>query len=104
AMASAIASGIKVIMLDEPTSGQDYFHKEILAKELTSLKKQGYSIIIVTHDARFVYRYADRVVVFDYGEKVLDGLPDEVFRNSQKFSVIPPSDFLLRDYNELVNC
>ena len=104
AMGSAIASGVKVIMLDEPTSGQDYFHKEILGKELTRLKEKGYSIIIVTHDSRFVYKYADRLVVFDGGEKVLEGLPDEVFRESQKYSVIPPSDFLLRDYNELVSC
>lgn len=104
AMASAIASGVRVLMLDEPTSGQDYFHKEILGKELTKLKEHGYSIIIVTHDARFVYKYADRVVVFDYGEKVLEGLPERVFRESEKYSVIPPSDFLLRDYNELVNC
>ena len=101
AMASAIASGVKIIMLDEPTSGQDYFHKEILGKELIRLKESGFSIIIVTHDSRFVYKYADRVVVFDHGEKVLEGLPEEVFRESGKFSVIPPSDYLLRDYNEL---
>ena len=97
AMASAIASGVKVLMLDEPTSGQDYFHKEILGKELKRLKDLGYSILIVTHDSRFVYKYADRVVVFDHGEKVLEGVPEKVFRESGKFSVIPPSDFLLRE-------
>jgi energy-coupling factor transport system ATP-binding protein len=102
AMASAIASGVKIIMLDEPTSGQDYFHKEILGRELIRLKENGFSIIIVTHDARFVYKYADRMVVFDHGEKVLEGLPEEVFLKSGKFSVIPPSDYLLRGYNELL--
>jgi energy-coupling factor transport system ATP-binding protein len=104
AMASAIASGVKVIMLDEPTSGQDYFHKEILGRELTRLKERGYSIIIVTHDSRFVYKYADRVVILDHGEKVLEGLPEEVFLESERFSVIPPSDFLLRNFDELVIC
>jgi ABC-type cobalt transport system, ATPase component len=103
-MASAMASGVKIIMLDEPTSGQDYYHKQILGKELTRIKEAGYSIIIVTHDSRFVYRFADRVVVFNNGRKVLDGTPESVFRESRKYSIIPPSDFVLRnDEHELVN-
>ena len=104
AMASAMASGVKVIMLDEPTSGQDYFHKQVLGKELTRIKEAGYSIVIVTHDSRFVYRFADRVVVFNEGRKVLDGTPESVFMESRQYSILPPSDFILRsDEHELVN-
>ena len=96
-MASALSSGVKIVMLDEPTSGQDFYHKEIISKELHMLKKLGYSFIVVTHDAKFVYRYADYLVVLDAGKKVLEGVPEQVFASSQLFSVVPPTEFYLRN-------
>ena len=96
AMAAALSSGVKIAMLDEPTSGQDYYHKEIIGKELQMMKKRGNSFIIVTHDAKFVYRYADSVVVINQGKKVLEGTPEEVFRTSEMYSIVPPTEFYLR--------
>ena len=97
AMASALSSGVKIVMLDEPTSGQDFYHKEIISKELNMLKRIGYSFIIVTHDAKFVYRYADYLVVLDSGKKVLEGTPEQVFASSQLYSVVPPTEYYLRN-------
>lgn len=102
AMGATIAGGVKVIMMDEPTSGQDYMHKENLGKELTDLKNMGYSFLIVTHDARFVYRFADRILVVDQGKLAMEGTPEEVFRDSEKFGIVPPSEYLLRYGNELL--
>lgn len=96
AMASALSSGVKIVMLDEPTSGQDFYHKEIISKEINMLKALGYSFIIVTHDAKFVYRYADYLAILDSGKKVIEGTPEEVFVSSQLYSVVPPSEFYLR--------
>ena len=97
AMAAALSSGVKIVMMDEPTSGQDFYHKEIIAKEINMLKGLGYSFIIVTHDAKFVYRYADSMLVLDGGKKVLEGTPEEVFASSQNYSVIPPTEYYLRN-------
>ena len=97
AMAAALSSGVKIVMMDEPTSGQDFYHKEIIAKEINMLKGLGYSFIIVTHDAKFVYRYADYMVVLNEGKKVLEGTPEEVFASSQQYSVIPPTEYYLRN-------
>ena len=97
AMAAALSSGVKIVMMDEPTSGQDFYHKEIIAKEINMLKERGYSFIIVTHDAKFVYRYADSMVVLDGGKKVLEGSPEQVFASSQRYSVIPPTEYYLRN-------
>ena len=97
AMAAALSSGVRIAMLDEPTSGQDFYHKEIIGKELRMMKGRGNSFIIVTHDSKFVYRYADSVVVIDAGKKVLDGTPEEVFRTSERYSIIPPTEFYLRN-------
>ncbi len=96
AMASTIAGGVKVIMLDEPTSGQDFYHKEQLGKELLSLKSKGYVFVIVTHDVRFVYKYADSTSLIDNGKIVLQGTPEEVFQRSEEFGISPPSEYLLR--------
>jgi len=97
AMAAALSSGVKIVMMDEPTSGQDFYHKEIIAKEINMLKGLGYSFIIVTHDAKFVYRYADSMAVLDAGKKVLEGTPEEVFASSQQYAVIPPTEYYLRN-------
>jgi energy-coupling factor transporter ATP-binding protein EcfA2 len=97
AMAAALSSGVKIVMMDEPTSGQDFYHKEIIAKEINMLKELGYSFIIVTHDAKFVYRYADSMAVLDAGKKVLEGTPEQVFASSQRYSVIPPTEYYLRN-------
>ena len=97
AMAAALSSGVKIAMLDEPTSGQDYYHKEIIGRELQMMKARGNSFIIVTHDAKFVYRYADSVVVINQGRKVLEGTPEEVFKTSERYSIVPPTEFYLRN-------
>jgi energy-coupling factor transport system ATP-binding protein len=96
AMAAALSSGVKIAMLDEPTSGQDYYHKEVIGKELQMMKARGNSFIIVTHDAKFVYRYADSVIVINQGRKVLEGTPEEVFKTSEQYSIVPPTEFYLR--------
>ncbi len=96
AMAATMAGGVKVVMLDEPTSGQDFFHKEQLGKELLALKSKDYVFIIVTHDVRFVYKYADRVSLIDAGRIAIEGTPEEVFSKSEEFGITPPSEYILR--------
>nr|WP_246253032.1 ABC transporter ATP-binding protein [Acidianus brierleyi] len=96
AMASILASGVKIMLMDEPTSGQDFYNKMMLGKELKDLASKGYTILIVTHDSRFVYEYADRLLIIDHGKKVLEGKPEEVFKESSKYGIYPPTDFLLR--------
>ncbi len=96
AMASIIATGAKVIMMDEPTSGQDFYHKRMLGEEISKLKSEGYSFIIVTHDSRFAYNFADKVTILYEGEKVLEGTPEQVFATSSKYAVYPPSEYFLR--------
>nr|MCL7344850.1 energy-coupling factor ABC transporter ATP-binding protein [Candidatus Aramenus sulfurataquae] len=96
AMASVLASGVKVLFMDEPTSGQDFYNRMTLGKELRELTDKGYSIVVVTHDSRFAYEFADRIVVMSEGKVVANGKPEDVFKVSHKYGVEPPSDFLLR--------
>ncbi|AAY81116.1 ABC transporter ATP-binding protein [Sulfolobus acidocaldarius] len=96
AMASVLASGVKIMLMDEPTSGQDYSNKMSLGKELRQLTDKGYTVVVVTHDSKFVYDFADRLIVISDGKKVLEGRPEEVFISSSRYGINPPSDFLLR--------
>ncbi len=96
AMASAVASGAKILLMDEPTSGQDFYHKELLGKEINEMRDKGYSFLIVTHDSRFAYRYSDRIGLLHKGKMVLEGIPEDVFLKSADYGVEPPSDYLLR--------
>ncbi|BCU67918.1 ABC transporter ATP-binding protein [Sulfolobales archaeon HS-7] len=92
ALATVLASGAKVIMLDEPTSGQDWYHRRGLGEEVSRLSKLGYSFMIVTHDSRFVYWYCDRVVVMRDGKITDNGTPEEIFLRNE--DVLPPTDYI----------
>lgn len=59
AIASLLASGVKIFLLDEPTTGQDWYNRKMLGEELRNLDG---SFVVATHDPKFVYLYADRVL------------------------------------------
>lgn len=94
AIASAIAMQPKMLILDEPTSGQDPWEAQNLMELLVSLNKQGITIILVTHDMELIAQYATRAVVLDKGVKVFDGTPASLFDGSQeiaKWGLVPPA-------------
>ncbi|WP_371375931.1 energy-coupling factor ABC transporter ATP-binding protein [Sporomusa aerivorans] len=94
AIASAIAMRPKMLILDEPTSGQDPWEAQNLMELLTGLNQQGITIILVTHDMELIARYAGRAVVLNQGKKVFDGTPAELFdgsRNIAAWGLLPPA-------------
>ena len=58
-----------------------YLEKETLAELLRKLRDEGMGILLVEHDMDFVMGLADRVVVMEFGEKIAEGLPEEVQSN-----------------------
>ena len=67
-----------LLLLDEPAAGLRYLEKQALAELLRRLRAQGMGILLVEHDMDFVMGLADRVVVMEFGEKISEGLPEEV--------------------------
>ncbi len=79
ALASILARDPQIIIVDEPTTGQDYHGVRNIMKILSKLNRQGKTIIMVTHDMNIVAEYAQRVILLHQGRIVLDGPSREVF-------------------------
>jgi len=62
-------------------AGLRYQEKRALADLLRRLKSEGMSILLVEHDMDFVMKLVDRLVVMDFGEKLAEGLPQEIQAN-----------------------
>jgi len=80
-IARALAADPCLLLLDEPAAGLRYLEKQALADLLRRLRAGGMGILLVEHDMDFVMGLADRVVVMEFGEKLAEGLPEEVQRN-----------------------
>jgi branched-chain amino acid transport system permease protein len=82
-IARALASRPKILLLDEPTAGMNPAETLELAEQIKSLHDLGLTILIIEHKLDVVTKLADTVVVLDHGDKIAEGLPDEVRRNEQ---------------------
>lgn len=83
AIAGVVAMRPDLLVLDEPTSGQDGYFKEVLAALLADLEDRGVTIIVVTHDLDFAQATADRWIVLEEGRVAADGSPEDVCRNGR---------------------
>ncbi len=83
AIASALATSPRVLILDEPTKGLDYDQQLRLFAMLRRLHQQGHTILLITHLLWAVAEYATRVVVFNSGSVVAQDETREVFRREE---------------------
>lgn len=77
-IASILAINPEVIILDEPTAGQDYKHYTEFMEFIKELSAQGISIILITHDMQLTLEYCHRAVVLSGGEKIADDKPSNI--------------------------
>ena len=80
-IARALCADPVLLLLDEPAAGLRYQEKRALAELLRKLRSEGMSILLVEHDMDFVMKLVDRLVVMDFGEKLAEGLPQEIQAN-----------------------
>ncbi|MHB8916895.1 MAG: energy-coupling factor ABC transporter ATP-binding protein [Desulfocucumaceae bacterium] len=79
ALASVLAMQTQVIVLDEPTTGQDYRESAQIMEMVKKLNEKGHTIIFITHDMSLVAGYARRAVVLCSGEVIADGNVRSIF-------------------------
>lgn len=71
-IASILVLNPDIIILDEPTAGQDYKHYTEIMEFLESLNKQGVTVILITHDMHLMLEYTQRSIVFSEGKLIAD--------------------------------
>ena len=79
ALASVLAMETPVLIIDEPTTGQDAAGVERVRQVVESVASAGRTVIAISHDMRFVAESFERVVVMGAGRVILDGSPATVF-------------------------
>ncbi len=78
-LARALALEPKLLLLDEPMAGMNAEEKEDMARFIVDVNEErGTTIIMIEHDMGVVMDLSNRVTVLDFGEKIADGLPEEV--------------------------
>jgi branched-chain amino acid transport system permease protein len=77
-IARALATDPALLLLDEPAAGLRHKEKQALGDVLRQLKTEGLSILLVEHDMDFVMNITDRIVVMEFGTKLMEGTPAEV--------------------------
>lgn len=94
AIASILSLKPKIIIVDEPTTGQDYKQSTEVMEFLKMLnEKMGHTIIIITHEMDIVAEYAKRVVVMNSGRVLSEGSVQEVFSKAnllEEANIKPP--------------
>ena len=86
ALAKVLLTNPKLLLLDEPTKGIDSFFKETFAGILADLKKQGITIVMVSHDVEFCARYADVVSMFFDGQILTTDSPRRFFGSNSFYT------------------
>ena len=80
-IARAAATSPKLLLLDEPCAGLNPHEIDSLTDLISSLRSRGFTILLIEHAMQIVMRISDRIVVFDAGTKIAEGLPREIQEN-----------------------
>lgn len=80
-IAAVLAYDPEIIVLDEPTAGQDYVQKEHISGLMNLLRTMKKTVIVVTHDVEFVVEHVDRIVLMARGKIVAAAPPSAVLTN-----------------------
>jgi len=81
-IARAMATGAKVLLLDEPAAGMNAHETDALMKTIRKIRDEyGMTILLIEHDMKLVMGICERIAVLDYGVKIAEGLPAEIQKN-----------------------
>ena len=77
-IARALATGAKLVLLDEPAAGLDRDESRALAGQFRTLADSGIAVLVIDHDVNLLLEVCDQVYVLDFGKVVAAGLPSEI--------------------------
>ena len=88
AFAVAISVDPEILIIDEALAVGDVFFQLKCYKKIEDFKKQGKTILFVSHDQSSIIKYCDRAILLDKGRMVCDGAPKEVFQDVEGLKAV----------------
>lgn len=82
-IARALATEPKLLLLDEPTAGMSYREVNEIMEIISKIKDMGITVLLIEHQMMLVMGISDKVIVLDHGEKIAEGLPEEIKTNQK---------------------
>jgi len=83
-IARALASEPKMLLLDEPTAGMNPQESAQLTQFMDQLRRElDLTILLIEHDMKVVMGVSEHIWVLDHGEKIAEGVPDEIRNNDR---------------------
>ncbi len=98
ALASVLAWDPQIVILDEPTIGQDHEQKEKLMQFIVQLNRQNKTVVVVTHDIEFVVECAPRIVLMSQGKILACGTARSILTDSK---LVEQSSLVLPEITEI---
>ncbi|MHA1870229.1 MAG: ABC transporter ATP-binding protein [Promethearchaeota archaeon] len=93
-LATILCRKPSILLFDEPTLGQDQKGRRMLVDIIEKEKKMGKTIIVVTHDIEFAYKYLNRIIIFEHGKILADNTKEKIFTDApllERASLVKPS-------------
>ncbi|MHA1529311.1 MAG: ABC transporter ATP-binding protein [Alphaproteobacteria bacterium] len=81
-IARAMAAWPQLLLLDEPAAGCNAVETEEIDRLIARIARSGVAILLVEHDMKLVMKISNHIIVLDHGEKIAEGAPEEVARNT----------------------
>jgi branched-chain amino acid transport system ATP-binding protein len=80
-IAMSLVARPRLLLIDEPAAGMNPAERVEIMEIIRDIRDLGYTLLVVEHNMRVVLGISDRLVVFDKGIKIADGIPDEVIND-----------------------
>jgi len=79
----ALATNPRLLLLDEPMTGMNPGETQTMIELIRQIRDRGITIIVVEHDMKAIMDLCDRIAVLNYGQKIAEGLPEEIRKNKE---------------------
>jgi len=82
-IATALVANPSVLLLDEPTTGMSHEEAMFVVDKIKKINEQGITVILIEHNMKVLMGLATRVICLSFGNKLADGLPEEVMNKQE---------------------
>ncbi len=96
-LARALATGAKLLLLDEPMAGLTPSEKGHIIDLLRKINKEGFTLVVVEHDMKVVMSLCPRIILMDRAMKLVEGTPEEVCSDPKAITAYLGEEYAARD-------